>query len=315
MKKALSVAIAMVFALLLTACGTTEDTATTVTETTIAAETTTAAETSAAPQATAAPYITKGDHAEIAVDRSLVLTTDNISEADWSKAFPNWAYAPDSKPARGDSYVVERMESYADTWFRSYYLAVPQLTAAQVPDAAVREKLNAQFAAEAVLPEDMDLSMEDTVFDGAVDYQFYFYLNYTLEFIGDYVNVLYVQSSYFGGAHDYTAELPEVYSLRTGEKLTLPDVVNLEKAADFINQSVITFCLENDIVTPEYAEGYFNIQQDLTDYGNDSQGFVLKKDSLLLTFPPYNLAPFNFGQIEVDIPVRDFPAGSLKIAY
>ncbi|MDR1733349.1 MAG: DUF3298 domain-containing protein [Oscillospiraceae bacterium] len=263
------------------------------------------------PPATESAYVTKDDDSEVAVDRNLIVTKDTVTEAEALEQIRGLGQGS------MDAYVVQQEKSYLGTWYRRYYIAQPKLTAEEVADDAVREKLNAHFASLAVPPTqtgDFDESafdFEETVYDNYSSYENYYYLNYGLGYVGAYLNVFYSDLAYLGGAHGDAMDLPEVYSLTTGEQVYIWDVVNLDIGAYFINDIVNAYCTANAID----IFNVYDLANEIAEYGPESVYFYLKDGALVMSFAPYAIAPYAAGQFEVEIPVSDFPPGALQITW
>lgn len=126
--------------------------------------------------------------------------------------------------------------------------------------------------------------------------RFIFDADYYVEsFSEDIKSYAFTISTYSGGAHGYVDTITQTYDIKTGEMYDLQDVVLdmelfsqvvkeklLQKFESFYDEDLI-----NDGIDPNNKENY--------------ERFLIARDSLIIYFPPYQVASYAEGTIVIEI--------------
>ncbi len=105
---------------------------------------------------------------------------------------------------------------------------------------------------------------------------------------------------YSGGAHGYFASTGYNFLISSGDLLLLTDVIRDDGLEEF-------FKLAEDILKIKYENN------SLSDAGlfedelpvNPKQDFFLTRNEIVLQYDPYEIAPYYFGEVEVNIPYSE----------
>lgn len=113
---------------------------------------------------------------------------------------------------------------------------------------------------------------------------------------------------YNGGVHGYPKRIDYLFDMTSGERLMLGDVIG--NSEEEIKNLIVNYLPETQggetDVYWEDAESSIRFQDYLQSYE-----FTLTKDGLVVYFPPYQLAAFCYGFIDVTIPYKEL---NLKIS-
>ena len=190
------------------------------------------------------------------------------------------------KPLK-ESYTNIRQQSYLDHWYRALYLLYPKFSG--IKNA---EKINEYYANKAKEGDWLTwLEAGETLDNGESNRFHYEFQVYSVTRLDPYVVVDFYSDFYGGGAHgevDFTAD---VFDTRTGDKVKLSDLADMNAQAGIINRTVAEYLAQAGI---EPFEPY-----DVR--AAEDQNFKLTKDGLVLLFVPYEIAPYAEGNIAVPI--------------
>lgn len=123
--------------------------------------------------------------------------------------------------------------------------------------------------------------------------------------------------SYTGGAHPNSGQLYRSYDLRTGERITLDEILAEGYERKLNEAAEIEFRMTKEIPPSETLKerGYW------VDEGQFSlnENFAIINKSLIFYFNPYEIAPYSMGPTELELKLTDFvnliKEGSVIYAY
>lgn len=255
---------------------------------------------SAAEQEEAVPAIAYGVDM-ITIDAAKVVISDEITDQEFWELLE---YADAFRRPIANSYVINKQESYLDTYFRVMYAELPKFT--NELKGAGAEKIKAYYAAEykRLRNKKVDGAFSDQdgepLIDGAGERLQYNYNVYSVEYLEHYVVINFFNDWYGGGAHGLEGKLADVFDLRTGEKLELGDLVDIDASAEIINQAVTDYVwkeIENEL------ESWLGEEYDIRSYdGEHPTKYTMAEEGVILIFNPYEVAWYAAGIIEVPIP-------------
>ena len=116
--------------------------------------------------------------------------------------------------------------------------------------------------------------------------------------------------TYLGGAHDDINIITKIYN-KEAKEIELSEL--FQKDSDYLNilsQKSREYLREN-----ETLKQYDYFEEELFEEGTSPKeenftNYVLKPEALTIFFAPYAIAPWAFGTISVDIPLKDIPFNS-----
>lgn len=117
------------------------------------------------------------------------------------------------------------------------------------------------------------------------------------------ISLLFTIDTYYpGAAHHMTRTLPFNYNIVNGSNIMLEDLFKSD--FDYLN-FVSDYCVKDLREQPIYT------WEDIAENGaspdeNNFRSFILKEESLIIFFDPYQVAGFSYGIIEVRIPYSKF---------
>lgn len=110
--------------------------------------------------------------------------------------------------------------------------------------------------------------------------------------------------SYTGGAHPNSGQMYRSYDLRTGEAISLADILEAGYEEELNEVAEIEFRMTKEIPPNESLEdrGYWfqNDRFELT------ENFAIINQSLVFYFNPYEIAPYAMGATELELKLTDF---------
>lgn len=121
-----------------------------------------------------------------------------------------------------------------------------------------------------------------------------------------YISLAVSEYIFSGGAHGMPIRNYYLFDLTTGDRLFLEDVVS--ESEDEIHAIVASYFQEMYDKEPDayWPESVTNVKS----YAGYNNMFYLTKDEIVFYFPPYDLAAFAYGFVDVAVPIREF---NLKI--
>ncbi|MGE5544516.1 MAG: DUF3298 and DUF4163 domain-containing protein [Bacillota bacterium] len=165
--------------------------------------------------------------------------------------------------------------------------------------------------------EDLQIARADKEFTQSNGYEFRTHCietNFEVAYNGNnLLSILNTQYAYTGGAHPNYTRTSETFSLATGKKLSLTDILGLEqKEALEKVYATVTSQIKASEGTDEffYFEDYLEGLRDY--YSVDS--FLLREDGLVFYYQLYAIAPYAFGFPEFKLPYEELGNTAMTIA-
>jgi hypothetical protein len=202
-----------------------------------------------------------------------------------------WIYlknAPQT-PTIVEKLVEEETEEY------SIYLVYPQIRNLQ--DTDIQVALNEEFTPNLDETRDYLITLWEEELEWRNASQLEISQSFTTHFVSQtLLSIEFTHRDYLGGAHAGMTTSVANYNLSSGKEILLQNV--FKKDSDYIqtlsniSTTELTNRLEDDIL---FIDGAGPDEENFTN-------FVITKDSLIIIFVPYQVAPFSEGFQEVEIP-------------
>lgn len=182
------------------------------------------------------------------------------------------------------------------------YVSLPTITG---PDSAASEKINAVFEelmasakASNAVSEEESKQMEEDGYPSPSPY--IIGIEYSVPYNkNDILCVVVTDYRYLGGAHGGAAMIPYIFDLKTGDKITLNDLMLDDSGyREFISKEI-----RNEIDKRTQAGEVYEIEP-FMDIG-DAPWFYLTGQGLVFFFQQYEYFPYANGIQEFDIPYGD----------
>lgn len=129
------------------------------------------------------------------------------------------------------------------------------------------------------------------------DWFFNFETSYKINYLSDdFLSVTMEYYEYTGGAHGNHSIQSFNIRLSDGENLTLGDIIKenqFENLSLFCEQEILKMLNANSLIEGGLFEDEINITPE--------QDFYIKPGYLVLQFDPYEIAPYAFGSIEIEL--------------
>lgn len=183
----------------------------------------------------------------------------------------------------------------------------------KVKDKIIEEKINKKI--EDIIKQYekriLDLSEKDNEFNKAngLDIkQYILNINNTIHYNeNDILSMTLEVYTYMGGAHGSTMDIPLNFDVKTGNRGVLEDFLgNNENYNKIILDNIKNAVDKNpDLYFKDIVDKYKTLPY--------NQKFYLTKDSVVIFFDEYEIAPYAAGRVEFVIPYTEFPKGLKKV--
>ena len=183
----------------------------------------------------------------------------------------------------------------------------------KVKDKIIEEKINKKI--EDIIKQYekriLDLSEKDNEFNKAngLDIkQYILNINNTIHYNeNDILSMTLEVYTYMGGAHGSTMDIPLNFDVKTGNRGVLEDFLgNNENYNKIILDNIKNAVDKNpDLYFKDIVDKYKTLPY--------NQKFYLTKDSVVIFFDEYEIAPYAAGRVEFVIPYTEFPQGLKKV--
>lgn len=227
------------------------------------------------------------------------------------------ALAKSAKHA-ANSYTVVQTQSYDNKWYREYQVFIPEFKDEITMDGAAdikayylqmveAEKMNMESFMQA-----MGFTAPDAqIIDAVSDYNYYYFKDYSVDYVKDYLVVENFEVFYAGGAHSNENTYVDNFNMKTGDLLTYNDI--------FVKGDETSALLNKLIAEDLKAQNIELLQEvDMSPYLEDSainmlcSNVKITAEGLQFIFNPYEIAAYSDGTVTVLIPYEKL-GSSIKI--
>ncbi len=134
----------------------------------------------------------------------------------------------------------------------------------------------------------------------------------------NYISVASTIFTYTGGAHPNNSQVYRSYDLKTGETITLDDILEPGYASALNSSAEIEFRMQKEIPPNESLESAGYWLEDGAFKVNDN--FAIINQSLMFYYNAYEIGPYSLGATELELKLTDYvdlinpngPLGELK---
>lgn len=119
-----------------------------------------------------------------------------------------------------------------------------------------------------------------------------------------YISIASTIFSYTGGAHPNNDQLYRSYNLKTGERITLDDILLAGYASALNNAAEIEFRMQKEIPPSESLKSAGYWLEDKEFEVNDN--FAIINQSLMFYYNPYEIGPYALGATELELKLTDY---------
>ena len=134
----------------------------------------------------------------------------------------------------------------------------------------------------------------------------------------NYISVASTVFTYTGGAHPNNSQVYRSYDLKTGEAISLDDILEPGYASALNSSAEIEFRMQKEIPPNESLESAGYWLEDGIFKVNDN--FAIINESLMFYYNPYEIGPYSLGATELELKLTDYvelidpngPIGELK---
>jgi len=237
------------------------------------------------------PFFPQHNGETVQVRRQNVLQRRTVTHEDFLQMLERM---PDYQPL-ARSYMVQRQQVFRDHFSRMVYYAYPRFSAGELENPA-RRVINRYYRARRrennALRDFEWLRGLEEITDTTDQRMRYRMQVYAVQVLEDYVAVRLRRSSHTGGGMVNTTLLGDVFCRRTGAKLALSDIIDVDARAAEINLFVADYLRVRDIqaLAPFDVRTWENLQ------------FTLVPHGIVLMFSPGELAARVVREIEIILP-------------